>query len=563
MTLDEYRLQYPAYKDIPDQQLADALYNKNYAEKLPRDEFDKMIGLTKPVTAGGVAAAAGTGLVKGATAMAGLPGDIASGIDYLIDKVAPGAPQEARDTIKSAFRAAVPYLGTPSSGQLRSNVESVTGKLHEPQNKVEEYTQSVAEMAPGLLAGPGGLVRRGIEQVVLPGAAAQAAGDIPGVKGTAAEPFVRAAAGIAAPIASGRIITPITTPKTRVEARELLQKEGVDVSAGQATGSKFLRKAEEELGGATTENLAQRQNEQFTAAVMKRVGEDANQATPEVVDGAFKRIGGEFDRLSANNVILHDPQLMTDIKSKVQDYNDLVPDALRSKLVQKVEEAVNQQAQPANIMMDGEQYQSLRSRLGVLARGLRKDPEQQYAVYSIQRALDDAMERSIQQITPQQLGEWQQARTQYKNLLTVERAVNYQGEAASSGIITPQNLARAIKGMGGGRDYSRGRTELSVLARAGSEVMAPLANSNTASRARTSNFLHALGAAFGAAGGYGSHLSPEQIVLAATGGALLPRAVGEGLVRGRRILGNAVLPERQTFGANFSRGLLAGDFGRR
>lgn len=44
MTLDEFRAKNPAYKDVPDQQLADGLYNKFYAGKMDRGAFDKMVG---------------------------------------------------------------------------------------------------------------------------------------------------------------------------------------------------------------------------------------------------------------------------------------------------------------------------------------------------------------------------------------------------------------------------------------------------------------------------------------------------------------------------------------
>ena len=44
MNLAEVREKYPQYKDVPDDKLADGLYNKYYANKLSRDEFNKKIG---------------------------------------------------------------------------------------------------------------------------------------------------------------------------------------------------------------------------------------------------------------------------------------------------------------------------------------------------------------------------------------------------------------------------------------------------------------------------------------------------------------------------------------
>lgn len=45
MTLEEYRQAYPQYDQIPDRQLADALFDKYYAGKFEKKEFYSQIGL--------------------------------------------------------------------------------------------------------------------------------------------------------------------------------------------------------------------------------------------------------------------------------------------------------------------------------------------------------------------------------------------------------------------------------------------------------------------------------------------------------------------------------------
>lgn len=569
-TIAEIRQQYPQYGSVSDQQLADALHDKFYSS-IPKDEFYKKIGVPEPSAwdkVAGAAKAAGSGLVEGVANTAGLPGDVGAligkgvraaagvaGVDPATTEAAIGGVRTALTAVPGANAVA----NGPTSDFLQKQVEdNVTGPLYQPQNTAEKYIRSVASMAPAIATGPGGIVRRAAEQVLLPGIAAQAAGDLPGVQGTAAEPVARAIGAMAAPSAVGRVVSPLTTAPTRAAAVQNLANEGVDVTAGQATGSKFLRKAEGELGGSSAQALAERQGEQFTAAVMRRVGVDAPRATPDVVAGAFNRIGNDINTLAANNMLLHDAQLTREINTTVTDYNDIVPPTLRSPLIARVEQAVNHQTQ--GVVMTGDEYQALRSRLGGLARSLARDPQTQRAVYGVQNALDDAMERSIQQQNPQNLGEWQQARTQYRNLLAVEKAVNFQGEAAQSGLITPQNLARALKTVQGQRAYSTGRTDLAVLARNGSEVMAPLANSETASRGRIHAMMSVPSAMLGAGLGVGgSHLglSPMEAIGAAATGAAVPRAVGEGLIRGRRYLGNRVIQNRQTLPSFIGRGLLA------
>lgn len=49
MNLQEIRQKYPAYQDLSDQELADALYSKYYSD-IPREEYDAKIGIQAPQT---------------------------------------------------------------------------------------------------------------------------------------------------------------------------------------------------------------------------------------------------------------------------------------------------------------------------------------------------------------------------------------------------------------------------------------------------------------------------------------------------------------------------------
>ena len=53
-TLAEIRAQYPQYSDIDDSTLLDRMHRKFYAD-MPRDEFDKRLGVVQPTTADAVA----------------------------------------------------------------------------------------------------------------------------------------------------------------------------------------------------------------------------------------------------------------------------------------------------------------------------------------------------------------------------------------------------------------------------------------------------------------------------------------------------------------------------
>lgn len=171
----------------------------------------------------GLARAGGAGIVKGAVGLAGLPGDAgelgAKGIDaatqFIGEKLGmdPANLQRLGASQDGVRHTLLPNL--PGSRDIQKGVESVTGPLHKPQTVPEEYAQTIGEFAPGL-AIPGGTVRdlgRKLVGVVSSGAASETAGQLPGVKGTALEPYARAAGAFAGP-GVARLGELVTSPVT-------------------------------------------------------------------------------------------------------------------------------------------------------------------------------------------------------------------------------------------------------------------------------------------------------------------------------------------------------------
>ena len=124
----------------------------------------------------------GTGAVKGAASAFGTLGDVRdlvkSGAKYF------GASDEDLNT---AYNAAtnVPYLGlivrgaqhAPTSGDINQKVQQTFGQYHKPQNKLEEYAESIGEAGVGSGIGPGGFARK-VGMGVLGGIGAQSVGDV-------------------------------------------------------------------------------------------------------------------------------------------------------------------------------------------------------------------------------------------------------------------------------------------------------------------------------------------------------------------------------------------------
>jgi hypothetical protein len=345
-----------------------------------------------------------------------------------------------------------------------------------------------------------------------------------------------AAVGFGLPVAvsgvSGlvrRAISPVSTSPARQSLVNTLKREGVDVTAGQATGSNTLRYAESEIGGQAAQDIAERQGSQFTKAALSRAGINAERATPDVIDDAFNRIGGEFGRLGSQNNVIPDGRLAQDIGKTWRDYMSMVAPSHRAPIIENTVRDLGDVFRN-NRPLDGAVYQATRSRLDRAARGTA-DPELSNALYGLRNSLDDAMERSIAANNPADLGAFRQVRDQYKNMLVLEQAATGAGENAAAGLISPSALRNATVSKQGRRNYARGSGDFAELARAGEGVMKAMPQSGTAPRTAVRNLGAALptvlgaGAGGAAGGGFGA-------VAGAAAGAAVPAVVGRLMMTG-------------------------------
>ena len=485
----------------------------------------------EPSVAGDVAAAAAIGVPKGIMGLAGSPGDVSSLIGRGVNALgnyATGKNESYQDFVAKRARAlGGADIAAPSSAAIRSGVEGLTGPLYEPKTLPGKYAQTVAEMAPAALAGPGGVARRLMQGAVIPGVTSEAAGQL--TEGTPAEPYARIAGAVGPQMAAQGARRLIVGPSEGGAARAAqiadLQREGVDLTAGQQAGSKRLQGLEQSLGDMTGagSRMVERGKEQFTQAVLRRAGIDAPRATQDVMDNAFRRIGGEFDRLAANNTLRPDQAMGPHIRREIADYDAIVSPPNRAPVIRNFEEEIAQALAANNGTIPGAAYQSLRSRMEDVAR--RAPPEVADTVRGIKTALDQAMERHLQRIGSPDLGAWQQTRREYRNILPIERAVSAAGTDTAAGLISPTQLQNAVRDQSR-RALVRGTGDLSRLARAGESVMRPMPNSGTPARTYLGSTLPA-GLGMAATGVVTGNPMLMASGLATAGG---PLAAGAGLM---------------------------------
>lgn len=461
-------------------------------------------------------------LARGAMQISSLPGEI----DQLGRNVGGWVAGKlgASDASLKALESAPRYL--PTYENEKNAVESVTGPLYEPKTLPGKTWGSFLEMAPAAVAGPGSLPARMMFGAVLPSVGSEVAGALPGVKGTSNEPVAKVVGGVAtslSPMGLRRLVTPFRSSAERGAMVEYLRSLGVNPTAGQATGSKALQYAESELGGSAMANRLNEQERSFTRAALGHAGEAADVADPQTIDRAFKRIGAVYDRLGAAHNINIDQQTAGNVQNAIKEYNMLVSPALRVPLVEALGTEVLGLTGQA---MPGTRYNAMREQLGRLARGTQ-DPNQERAFYGIINALDNSMERTLAASGNQaDMRAWQDARDQYRNLIPIAKASTGAGEAAASGVITPQRLRSAQVGQDW-MNYARGRGDLNQLTHAAESVLVRPPQSGTSMRMATRAAPAFLGAMLGNAveGGSIGSMAGAAIGHAATGELLMSRPV--------------------------------------
>ena len=306
-----------------------------------------------------------------------------------------------------------------------------------------------------------------------------------------------AATGAAFPLAvmgagaAGRGIRNALTPTVTPEAAALYQRAaqlGIPVNAAQLSDSKFLKTLQSVLENTPltgAEGAKQNQLNAFTRAVSNTFGEDTPSITREVYNRARTRIGGEFNRLSANNNMQGDLGMIGRL-GQIQDEAQRFSTTDTSRIVNNALDELLSKAD-ANGVIPGRAYQSFDS---LMARQLRNaGPEAPY-LGRLREAVQNTMDASI---APADRQAWATARGQYRNLKTIRDLVAKEG---SDGTISPSGLMGRVNASQAGKEaMARGTSgDLGELAIIGKQfVRDPIPNSGTAQRMSINALLGGLG----------------------------------------------------------------------
>jgi hypothetical protein len=295
------------------------------------------------------------------------------------------------------------------------------------------------------------------------------------------------AVGAVAPVVAagvGKAISPfLARDPVRAARVATLEAEGYKPTAGEATGSRPLQWMEQhfgELGGVSKTPQA----EQLGAAAFAKAGQAETRATPEAMDRAFGNVGKQFDELAQQTAIPKDRALLADVGTTIKEFDQRVSATNRPAIVRAMQKEINNAYYLNKQSIPGDVYKELTSKLEAEARAQAASGPTGHAAADALRnmrgALDNAMERGLQQSNSPLLGAWKDARGKYRNLLVLEKvAVNPNTQ---NGLVTPAGLYAATKQVQGIRNMARGRGDLQPLAQAASDVLRNLPSSGTAQR---------------------------------------------------------------------------------
>lgn len=320
--------------------------------------------------------------------------------------------------------------------------------------------------------------------------------------------------------AVGRMVKPVqAAPLSEMQSYLVGKaKQFMSLNAAQETGSKPLKWIDSALDNLpfTADRQAMQkaaQREAWQGQVLGQVGENSNVATPEVLGGAYSRLGQQFRDLSARN----DVTLGNDFLDAIARV-DSSKTPFSSGLDNVVEKALDLAAKGR---ISGQEYQHVRTSLTNAAKGAwSQNPELGQALKMLRNALDDAADASVSTADKEA---WNAVRSQYKALKTVEKATD-----TTTGTISPKKFINELGRVNPqGMKYGFGDQTMPDLARIGKQFIAEqLPDSGTAQRSWYMNalqnptagiggllgFLHGgpVGAAAGAAIGAGTPLAAQR-----------------------------------------------------
>lgn len=252
-----------------------------------------------------------------------------------------------------------------------------------------------------------------------------------GVVGAATPGVIRAAGK------AGTAIADMVRPNSSAIplARAAVDKYGIPLAPADVTDSRAVKGVRSFLSdlpliGRSAQALKDQQTKAFNKAVGGTFGAAEESLTPQVMDQAKKRLGGEFDRIWNNNVLQVDGQMfqkITDLDTQAMKLPKQEGESLRREIQDLLSKV--QQDQHGGLFVPGDvanKFQSYLRRRSEGAAGLRNE------LTDLRQTVIGAFNRSVH---PADAAALTKNRAMYKALKTVEPLLN-SAEAGVAGRVS-------------------------------------------------------------------------------------------------------------------------------
>lgn len=283
-----------------------------------------------------------------------------------------------------------------------------------------------------------------------------------------------AAPAVGAAVKSGiNKLAPVADEGLR-EVGKLAQKYNIPLSLDQITGSRALKnvqKISQEIPLSGQQAFREKQMLAFNKALFKTVGIEADRFTPEVMESAFKKVGGEFDALTKGKNFNIGGSFIDDLATTADDVASTYGKDAAEIFQRESQKVISDFSAGDNIA--GELISRQRARINAMARKAT-DPNIKGALMDLENAIVDGItggDKAAQAMLTA-------AKQRYKNLMVLEPIAN----KAKSGFISPSLLNNRVSQV-----YRRAHTigksgEIGDLARIGNQLLPELGGSDTAQK---------------------------------------------------------------------------------
>lgn len=378
--------------------------------------------------------------VKGVMApfVAGLGGETVKSIGAVTELAAPELGQKIQRigrAMKAPYEKESPVMTT--GGEIASYIQ--------PTKAVQKGITGLRELVG--MGAPKGLGGRAAEAGLVAGttAAATTPGGIEerGVAAAISAPLGAAGETIATKL--GQSLQNLgNLSDTRRRLVTIAQEEGYRLTPGELTGSPLLKAADKlfsylPMTAGQVKAINTANERQVAETLLKSMGQQGNEINQASIGLAKKALGNRY------NEVLNNTEMKLDMGNFLKEIDRI---GLRSMLAQelktpRVRALVEQLQGRAGQRLTGPEYNELRSTLGDIASRVSDDSIAR-SVYSLQRAVDDAAERSINKMggtveemvasRQQIIDNLKALRKQYTVFQDIFDAMRHKGMSAEGGL---------------------------------------------------------------------------------------------------------------------------------